>query len=95
MRTSLYADDASVFIAPIKKDIDNLSNLLIAFGDATGLCTNFQKRVMVPIRCKHLDLLSEIPNCPCVLPVKIFGSPVISSTTYKMEASNPLWTRWH
>ena len=41
MRTSLYADDAAVFVAPIKRDIDNLAAILRGFGDVMGLCINF------------------------------------------------------
>ena len=56
MRTSLYADDAAVFLAPIKRDVDNLANILRGFGEVTGLCTNFNKSSFVPIQCNHLDL---------------------------------------
>jgi hypothetical protein len=41
VRTFLYADDAAVFVAPIKEDITNLSTILERFGEVTGLCTNF------------------------------------------------------
>uniref|UniRef100_M8D5L3 Polygalacturonase n=1 Tax=Aegilops tauschii TaxID=37682 RepID=M8D5L3_AEGTA len=33
MRTSLYADDAAVFVAPFKQDIDNLAAILRGFGE--------------------------------------------------------------
>lgn len=56
VRTSLYADDAAVFVAPIKRDIANLASILRGFGDVTGLCSNFQKSSVVPIRCNDLDL---------------------------------------
>jgi mannosylglycoprotein endo-beta-mannosidase len=51
IRTSLYADDAAVFLAPIKEDIQNLASILLDFGEVTGLCTNFQKSSVTPIRC--------------------------------------------
>ena len=79
MRTSLYADDATVFVAPIKKDIDNLSVLLGAFGDVTGLCTNFQKSSVVPIRCRHLHLDTILQNFPAArasFPIKYLGLPL-------------------
>lgn len=41
LRTSLYADDATIFVAPIKRDIQNLAAILESFGDVTGFCTNF------------------------------------------------------
>lgn len=40
-RTSLYADDAAVFVKPLKEDVSNLATILDCFGRATGLCTNF------------------------------------------------------
>jgi hypothetical protein len=43
MRTSLYADDAMLFLRPIAPDVSNLQQLLTQFGMATGLCTNIQK----------------------------------------------------
>ena len=56
LRTSLYADDAVGFLAPIKRDVENLACILRGFGEVTGLCTNFLKSSMVPIHCNHLDL---------------------------------------
>ena len=41
LRTSLYADDAAVFMAPIKEDIDNFAQILNYFGKVTGLCNYF------------------------------------------------------
>ena len=32
LRTSLYADDAAIFVAPNKEDIANLSSILDGFG---------------------------------------------------------------
>ena len=49
MRTTLYADDVVVFMALIKRDIDNLSEILKSFGDVTGLYTNFHKSSIVLI----------------------------------------------
>jgi hypothetical protein len=37
VRTSLYADDTAVFVAPIKEDIMNLASILQNFGEVTGL----------------------------------------------------------
>ena len=66
VRTSLYADDAAVFVAPIKSDVDNLATILRGFGDVTGLCTNFHKSSMVPIRCGNLDLGQITQGLPAV-----------------------------
>jgi hypothetical protein len=56
LRTSLYADDAAIFVAPIKHDIQNLAVILQCFGNITGLYTNFTKSSVVPIRCQNIDL---------------------------------------
>jgi hypothetical protein len=40
MRTSLYADDAVLFLRPLALDVSNLQYLLDQFGHATVLCTN-------------------------------------------------------
>jgi hypothetical protein len=40
MRTSLYADDAVLFLRPLALNVSNLQYLLDQFGHATVLCTN-------------------------------------------------------
>lgn len=55
VRTSLCADDAAMFMAPIKRDVGNLTSILKGFGEVTGLCTNFQKSSVVPIRCSRVE----------------------------------------
>ncbi|KAK1668555.1 hypothetical protein QYE76_056714 [Lolium multiflorum] len=79
LRTSLYADDAAVFVAPFKEDIQNLANILGNFGDATGLCTNFQKSAVAPIRCEALDLdaiLEDMPATRTTFPMRYLGLPL-------------------
>ena len=56
MRTSLYADDAVIFINPVRQEIDSLLELLQQFGDATGLRVNLSKSSAVPIRCDDIDI---------------------------------------
>ena len=76
---SLYADDAAIFLAPIKKDVDNLANILRGFGEATGLCINFHKSSMVPIRCNNLDLDHITQNLPATrasFPLRYLGLPL-------------------
>jgi hypothetical protein len=36
LKTSLYADDAMVFLAPIKNDIQNLATIFENFGEVIG-----------------------------------------------------------
>ena len=78
-RTSLYADDAAVFMAPVKQDIDNFALILNHFGKVTGLCTNFQKSLVVPIRCGNVNLdetLSALPAARASFPMKYLGLPL-------------------
>ena len=53
---SLYADDAAVFIKPIKEDVHYFSSVLDAFREVTDLVTNCNKSLVAPIRCASLDL---------------------------------------
>jgi hypothetical protein len=79
LRTSLYADDAAVFVAPIKSDIANLAAILQNFGEVTDLCTNFGKSSVVPIRCGNLDLediLEGIPAARASFPLPYLGLPL-------------------
>jgi hypothetical protein len=64
LRTSLYADDAEVFVAPIREDIQNLTAILERFGEVTSLRTNFQKSFVVPIRCGQVDIDSILDGVP-------------------------------
>jgi hypothetical protein len=79
LRTSLYADDAAVFVAPVKDDVQNLASILQHFGEVTGLCTNFSKSSAVSIRCEHIDLdvvLEDIPAARATFPLRYLGLPL-------------------
>src|SRR4051812_11717091 len=81
VRTSLYADDTAIFVAPIKMDVDNLAIILRDFREVTGLCSNFGKSSVVHIRCKcnHLDLdliLQSIPATQASFPMRYLGLPL-------------------
>jgi hypothetical protein len=56
LRASLYADDAAIFVKPIKEDVSFFASTLDAFGEVTGLVTNCNKSLVAPIRCDGLDL---------------------------------------
>jgi hypothetical protein len=43
IRTSLYADDTAIFMAPINHDINFLATILQYFGDVIRLVTNCTK----------------------------------------------------
>ncbi|WVZ52900.1 hypothetical protein U9M48_003903 [Paspalum notatum var. saurae] len=56
LRTSLYADDAAIFLNPVREELAALKEILHIFGKASGLVTNFEKSSIHPIRCEEIDL---------------------------------------
>jgi hypothetical protein len=78
MRTFLYADEAGIFVAPFKKDIQNLSTILAHYGEATGLVTTSKKSMVVPIRWQDAnldDVLHGLPVSRASFPIKYLGLP--------------------
>jgi hypothetical protein len=76
VHTSLYADDAAIFIAPFKEDFVALASILEGFGEVTGLVTNVHKSIAVPIRCANLDLddIMQSLQIQCAnFPIKYLG----------------------
>ena len=55
-RTSMYADDAVIFLKPSVMDATNLRKLLLNFGAVTGLQTNLQKMTVSTIRCGNINM---------------------------------------
>ena len=79
IRTSLYADDAAIFVVPNKNDINFLASTLNHFGEVTGLVTNCAKSQVAPIRCANLDLdpiLHAFPASRTTFPMKYLGLPL-------------------
>ena len=84
----MYADDAAVFIKPTKKDIDNLAQILIEFGNTTGLHTNINKTTVTPICCASIDLdhlLQALPMARANFPMKYLGLPLTVCRLRKIE----------
>ena len=52
----MHADDAAIFINPIKDDLDSITTILQEFGRVSGLHINLQKSSIHPIRCQDIDL---------------------------------------
>jgi hypothetical protein len=78
-RTSLYADDAAIFVAPIKEDIACLASILGTFGEVTGFEANPQKSLVAPIQCDGLDLddiLQPFPASRTSFPMRYLGLPL-------------------
>ena len=54
IRLSLYADDAVIFLNPVREEVSALLNILTHFGAATGLRLNWTKCLVAPTRCRGL-----------------------------------------
>jgi hypothetical protein len=77
--TSLYADDAAIFLAPIQDEVSTLARILTNFGKVTGLVTNAGKSTVAPIRCNDLNLahiLRDLPAATSTFPMKYLGLPL-------------------
>jgi hypothetical protein len=64
LRTSLYTDDAAIFIILNQDDLLAVKDILQTFGQATGLVTNFGKSSTHPLRCEELDLQNVLEPFP-------------------------------
>ena len=62
LRLSLFADDAAIFLKPVREDVQEIMQILMSFGTASGLLTNIQKSAVYPICCEHLNL-SQVMEC--------------------------------
>jgi len=54
--TSLYADDAAIFLNPNREELQAVKNMLQMFGEVPGLVTNLEKSSIHPIHCENIDL---------------------------------------
>jgi hypothetical protein len=75
LRTSLYGDDAAIFLAPYGQDIQNLASILHGLGEVTGLSTNFHNNFVVPLCCEAIDL-DGILVLRATLSLKYLGLPL-------------------
>ena len=55
------ADDATIFINPLKEDLEATTAILHEFGKISGLHINLQKSSVHPIRCQDIDLDHVLP----------------------------------
>lgn len=88
IRTSLYADDAALFIRPTVSDICNVQHILQAFGEATGLKTNMQKSAMYMIRCSEMDMTAMMEQFRGIVeqfPCKYLGLPLHIGKTRRVD----------
>ena len=62
-----------------REDVSNFATILQKFAQASGLSTNFQKTLVVPIRCEHInldDVLENFPASRATFPIKYLGLPL-------------------
>lgn len=79
LRMSLYADDAVLFINPVKTDVEMTMKILQLFGEAMGRKINMEKSSVVPIRCTGLNLdeiLTTFNGQRVEFPVTYLGLPL-------------------
>jgi hypothetical protein len=84
-RTSLYADDVVVFVAPEEQQLVAIRDALELFAAASGLCANLHKSQASPIQCSLEETCTIIKFFPCRLaafPCKYLGIPL---SIYKLS----------
>ena len=88
LRLSMYADDAVIFAKPTATDINNLRNILINFGETTGLRTNIRKTSVTPIACDGINLDNILANllvARAAFPIKYLGLPLTVRRLRKID----------
>jgi len=78
-RASLYADDLVVLLSPRTADLQCLAEILQLFTGASGLVTNMEKCVAMPIRCDDgmiADVQLVFPGVVAPFPCKYLGIPL-------------------
>jgi mannosylglycoprotein endo-beta-mannosidase len=87
-RISMYADDVVVFLKPSVTDATNLRDLLLNFGQVTGLQTNLQKTTVSTISCDNIDLeviLAALPIARAHFPRKYLRLPLSPYRLRKLD----------
>lgn len=84
----MYADNAVVFINPVRKDVQTFTDILTRFRHAAGLVTNMQKSQVAVIRCQNIDLDTILDGVPAVrahFPIKYLGLPLVLGRMRKAD----------
>jgi mannosylglycoprotein endo-beta-mannosidase len=79
LRVSLYADDAAIFVKPIRSEIQVVANILEIFGHASGLKTNRDKCAVFPIPYGDVPVDEILEPFPCQVqsfPCHYLGLPL-------------------
>jgi hypothetical protein len=88
LRLSLYADDAAIFLNPVKEEVQIVFEVLQTFGQASGLVINRTKCAAYPIRCEDLEMEEVLQDFGC--PIKSFpctylGLPLHFRVLHRVE----------
>jgi hypothetical protein len=79
LRVSFYADDAAVFVKPVKEEVAVVAQILQLFGRVSGLLTTQAKCAVYPVHCDSLNLeeVMESFQCPVAsFPCTYLGLPL-------------------
>jgi hypothetical protein len=61
----MSADDAAVFVNPLREEIHIVAEILELFGKVSGLVTNRDKCAVFSIRCDRINMSEIMANFPC------------------------------
>jgi hypothetical protein len=78
-RSSFYADDAALFLNPLKEDMIVTQRILQVFGSISGLKENLNKCVVYPIQCGNtnlIDVINEFDGTAGSFPCQYLGLPL-------------------
>jgi len=78
-RVSLYADDAAIFVNPVRQEVHAIKEILNIFGEVPSLHINLNKLVAYPIRCDNIAVNDIMQDMPCTIktfPCKYLGLPL-------------------
>jgi len=87
-RTSMYVDDAAIFINPTKEDLEATTTILHEFGTVSGQHINLQKSTVHPIICQDVDLdhvLASFTGTRESFPCRYLGLLLRTRSLYKVH----------
>jgi hypothetical protein len=87
-RISIYADDLVILLSPDAQDFINARRILDTFAGASGLATNVDKCIIMPIHCSQSQVEAIHEVFPCKIqefPVKYLGAPLAPTRISRNE----------
>ena len=89
--TSLYADDAAIFLNPNREELQAVKDMLQMFGEVTGLITNLEKSSIHPIHYENIDLdqvLEPFPGAYNTFSCRYFGLQLHTRSLQKVDVQH-------